>query len=101
MIRNEDRGLGKDPQMPGADRKGYSVPEKAPKWAAHGKYAHISDYLYIKVYQKIYSLGKKLALAKVTVFVDFGYKCNALEVFNCSLFTVMLSCVVNYLVNCA
>ena len=43
-MRNEDRGLGKDPQMPGADRKGYSVPEKAPKWAAHGKYAHISDY---------------------------------------------------------
>ena len=85
-MRNEDRGLGKDPQMPGADRKGYGVPEKAPKWAAHRKYAHISDYLYIKVYK--ISLSWKESeknSAKVTVFVDSGYKCNALDVFDCSL----------------
>ena len=33
-IRSEDWGLGKGPQMPGADRKAYGVPEKGPKWVA-------------------------------------------------------------------
>ena len=55
--------------------------------------------IYISKYTKFHSPGKNPAIEKVTVFVDSGYKCNALDVFECSLFTVMLSCVVNVLVN--
>ena len=46
LIRNEDRSLGKDPQMPGADRKGYGLPEKGPKWASNWKYAHMWLFIY-------------------------------------------------------